>query len=273
VDDALLPIGMFSRASALSIQTLRAYHEAGILVPARVDPSTGYRSYTADQLADAAVILRLRGLDVPLARVAEVLERRDPEFTRVVLEEHRATMESRLDDMLRVVTELQSGTVDVTHTPVHVREEPGRHVLTVSARVSADDLWDWLWSAHGRLADAARDLGATVTGAPGASYAAEIGEDDVEEVDAFVTIAEPVRLRAVDDVRLGELPGCRVAALVHVGDLDGVLDTYRVLGAWVARHARHAGERVREHYLVGPRDVDDPDRHRTEIAWPVLPTE
>ena len=33
-----LPIGMFSRASSISIKALRAYHEAGILVPARVDP-------------------------------------------------------------------------------------------------------------------------------------------------------------------------------------------------------------------------------------------
>lgn len=40
VDDALLAIGMFSRASSLSIKTLRAYHEAGILVPASVDRST-----------------------------------------------------------------------------------------------------------------------------------------------------------------------------------------------------------------------------------------
>src|ERR1043165_9819655 len=34
VNQGLLPIGLFSRASQLSIKTLRAYHEAGILVPA-----------------------------------------------------------------------------------------------------------------------------------------------------------------------------------------------------------------------------------------------
>jgi DNA-binding transcriptional MerR regulator/effector-binding domain-containing protein len=270
VGDALLPIGMFSRASSLSVKTLRAYHEAGILVPAQVDPATGYRSYTADQLADAAVILRLRALDVPLARVAEVLSRRDPDVTRSVLTEHRATMEARLDDLVRVVDELQSGTADVSHTPVHVRDEPGRHTLTVSGRVAAADLWDWLASAHTRLAAAAAAFGATTIGAPGATYPPEIGEDDVEEVEAFVPIDAPVVVGRVDDVHLGELAACRVAALVHVGDLDAILDTYRTLGAWVARNEQHAGARVREHYLVGPLDVDDPARHRTEIAWPVL---
>ncbi|MCC6438908.1 MAG: MerR family DNA-binding transcriptional regulator [Acidimicrobiales bacterium] len=59
-----MPIGMFSRASSLSIKALRAYHEQALLVPASVDPRTGYRAYTVAQLADAAIIVRLRALDV-----------------------------------------------------------------------------------------------------------------------------------------------------------------------------------------------------------------
>src|SRR3954451_4496069 len=109
---------MFSRASSLSIKTLRAYHESGILVPARVDPQSGYRSYTVDQLADAAVIVRLRALDVSLPQVDAVLRHRDPAFTRQVLAEHQRTMQTRFDDMERILGELQSGSVDVTHTPV-----------------------------------------------------------------------------------------------------------------------------------------------------------
>ena len=50
VNDGLMAIGTFSRASMLSVKALRAYHEAGILVPARIDPATGYRSYHATQL-------------------------------------------------------------------------------------------------------------------------------------------------------------------------------------------------------------------------------
>ena len=74
MSDDLLRIGPFSRASWLSIKTLRAYHEAGLLVPAVVDPTSGYRSYTAAQLTDAVIIRRLRELDVPLAAVRQVLD-------------------------------------------------------------------------------------------------------------------------------------------------------------------------------------------------------
>jgi hypothetical protein len=51
--NALLRIGDFSRASSLSVKALRAYHEAGLLVPADVDPRSGYRSYSVAQLTDA----------------------------------------------------------------------------------------------------------------------------------------------------------------------------------------------------------------------------
>src|SRR3954470_14122758 len=115
VDDPLLPIGMFSRASSLSIKALRSYHDAGILVPARVDPQTGYRSYTVDQLADAAVVVRLRSLDLPLDQVRQVLHGRDPELTRRILADHRIAMEARLAVTERIVAELQSGMAPSTN--------------------------------------------------------------------------------------------------------------------------------------------------------------
>ena len=94
-DPPMLRIGPFSRASSLSIKALRFYHETGLLVPAVVDPETGYRSYSPAQLIDAAVIHRLRDLDVPLDSIREVLTARDPAVTQKVLAEHAAQIEAR----------------------------------------------------------------------------------------------------------------------------------------------------------------------------------
>jgi len=38
-------IGEVARASGLSVSALRFYDGAGVLVPAEVDPATGYRRY------------------------------------------------------------------------------------------------------------------------------------------------------------------------------------------------------------------------------------
>src|SRR3954452_25595967 len=135
---------MFSRASSLSIKSLRAHHESGLLVPASVDPRTGYRDYTVDQLAAAAFIVRLRALDMPLAEVREVLEARDPDFTRKILQRHQEGMEDRLAQTARIIAELQSGPAPATHTPVHVRTEAARHTLRVRATVDATTFAVWI---------------------------------------------------------------------------------------------------------------------------------
>ena len=55
-----MTIGDFAALTHLSIRTLRHYHQAGVLEPAEVDPSSGYRRYTHEQIATARVIHRLR---------------------------------------------------------------------------------------------------------------------------------------------------------------------------------------------------------------------
>jgi DNA-binding transcriptional MerR regulator len=68
-----LTIGEFGRRCGLSVRALRLYDVSGLLPPAEVDPVSGYRRYTPDQLDRARRISLLRQLDMPLAVVAEVL--------------------------------------------------------------------------------------------------------------------------------------------------------------------------------------------------------
>lgn len=47
-DDEAMTIGRFARLTGLSIGTLRHYDEVGLLLPASVDPVSGYRRYRRD---------------------------------------------------------------------------------------------------------------------------------------------------------------------------------------------------------------------------------
>jgi DNA-binding transcriptional MerR regulator len=269
-DPGLLPIGAFSRASSLSIKMLRAYHEAGILVPAQVDRFTGYRSYTVDQLADAAIIRRLRALDLPLDRVRDVLHARDPELTRRILASHQQAMQARLEETERIVAELQSGVAPVTHTPVYVRHEDACHTLRIAALVTEEQFPTWLGWAAERLAAFIGAAEIEPSGPAGALYTPEKLDDDQENLELFVPVAEPPYIPTAErDLSIGEVPAATVAVLVHVGDYDSMGDTYRTLGAWIGRHAEPSGERIREWYVVGPEDTPNPAQYRTEIAWPI----
>lgn len=65
----LLSIGELAAASGLSPKALRLYASSGLLVPRRIDPFTGYRSYGGDQVERARLIAALRGLGMGLARI------------------------------------------------------------------------------------------------------------------------------------------------------------------------------------------------------------
>ncbi|HYB88015.1 MAG TPA: protein phosphatase 2C domain-containing protein [Streptosporangiaceae bacterium] len=77
--DELLAIGEFSARSGLSAKMLRSYAAAGLLVPAAVDPWSGYRYYSPGQLAEARLILLLRQADVPLSEIAAFLQDPGPD--------------------------------------------------------------------------------------------------------------------------------------------------------------------------------------------------
>lgn len=280
-DDPLMPIGVFSTASMVSIKALRRYHEQGLLVPAAIDPTTGYRSYRVSQLVDAQAIKRLRDLDLPLRAVAEIVRARDPEVTRRLITDHEQVMRERLGDLTRLVDELQEAiTRPALQTPAHVRQEPDRHVLAISELVADpghDSYADMLGRAFSRLWTALQRLGAAPTGPAGALYPPKFdGHDEV--ITAFMPIAAPVVL---DDETLAAgvvnqwLPGTTCAVLTHRGAYRTMFETYRQIGAWVVTNAVPADRPVRELYVVSIDETTGEllpdDELRTEIAWPIEP--
>ncbi|MFF0227564.1 MerR family transcriptional regulator [Streptomyces sp. NPDC004629] len=68
----MLTIGAFAKASRLSPKALRLYDELDLLRPARVDPDTGYRYYSVEQLEQARLVAWLRRLGMPLAGIRAV---------------------------------------------------------------------------------------------------------------------------------------------------------------------------------------------------------
>ena len=66
---AFMTIGEFGERTRLSPKALRLYEQLGLVVPAEVDPGSGYRYYSPGQLADAQAIDALRQAGVPLADI------------------------------------------------------------------------------------------------------------------------------------------------------------------------------------------------------------
>ena len=110
MDSPELSIGQFARASGLTAKALRHYDAVGLLAPAFVDPASGYRRYSADQVDTARLIRRLRGLDLPVAEVRRLLDlyAADPGAMTDALVAHRRRLVAR-------VTRMQGQIHDLDH--------------------------------------------------------------------------------------------------------------------------------------------------------------
>ncbi|MFE7035946.1 MerR family transcriptional regulator [Streptomyces sp. NPDC057621] len=94
-------IGEMARDGELSVSALRFYDRAGVLVPAWVDPVSGYRWYEPEQLPEARLLARLRRAGMPLADIRLVLAGwagADTELVRGLLEAHLRRLELGLSD-------------------------------------------------------------------------------------------------------------------------------------------------------------------------------
>jgi len=98
-------VGDFSRATHLSVKTLRHYHQVGLLQPATVNPDTGYRYYSAHQIATAQVIRRLRDLEMPVADVKAVLAAPDAPARNALIAAHLNRLEASFLETVRRYSE------------------------------------------------------------------------------------------------------------------------------------------------------------------------
>jgi effector-binding domain-containing protein len=76
--------------------------------------------------------------------------------------------------------------------------------------------------------------------------------------------------RAVGRVERLVVPPAELAIMLHRGSLANADLTYGELGAHVMRHEISVDGPVREHYLTGFHDTDDPGHWETEIGWPIF---
>ena len=90
----------------LSVKTLRRYHEDGLLEPDQVDPHSGYRYYSTDQVPTAQVIRRFRDLDMPVREIARLLAA-DVDERATLITDHLARLEQRLAATTEAVGALQ----------------------------------------------------------------------------------------------------------------------------------------------------------------------
>jgi DNA-binding transcriptional MerR regulator len=226
--DDLLTIGAFAARARLSAKALRLYDRLGLLAPAYVDELTGYRYYRSDQVERARLVALLRQLDMPLARVAEIVEAvgTDGALAAERLAAYWAGAEERLASQRALVGYLRGRltgrdpNMDATHGTdgtnssdgtdgtdgtsagagafgtfvVETVDTAAQVVLTQARHLLVDELPAWIGASLGRLEEGAAACGGTA-GAPFVVYHSEVSLESDGPAESCVPVADPEAAR------------------------------------------------------------------------------
>ncbi|MEV6840814.1 MerR family transcriptional regulator [Streptomyces sp. NPDC051133] len=199
VHEELLTIGAFAARARLSAKALRLYDRLGLLAPAHVDEVTGYRYYRADQAERARLVALLRQLDMPLARIAEVVGAEGGEGAER-LAAYWADVEARVAGQRTLAAYLRgrlSGRSSEMYEQfvIETVDVPAQVVITESRHTLADELPAWIGASLERLEAAARGCGG-VTGAPFVIYYSEVSMESDGPAESCVPVADEAAARA-----------------------------------------------------------------------------
>lgn len=175
----MLTISDFSEMCYLSPQTLRYYHAQGLLVPADVDPQTGYRSYTFEQVEQA--LLREHAAEVAVQR----------QLQDEAISDARELVTARPEVRLRQVPEVTG----VSKLVLDASAGPDRYDWTVVEAV--------LGRAVDELVKTVESCGAVVSGAPWRSWARLTQEQQQGDGGLSWLVTVPVE---VDPQAIAALP-------------------------------------------------------------------
>ncbi|HEY4224521.1 MAG TPA: MerR family transcriptional regulator [Pseudolysinimonas sp.] len=266
-----LSIGDFSRATQLSVKTLRNYHESGLLEPLEVDPQSGYRRYGLQQIPIAQVIRRFRGLDMPLGEIRAVLNAPDVDTRNELIATHLRRLErdlARTQDAVVSLRNLLEGPVDtrgITHRAVQLTR-----AAAISDVIDMADAARWHQGALGELYATLSSQDIKPESAAGGIFSNELFADERGAATVFVPCASGVT--PMGRVRVMTIPAVEIATTVHPGPHEGVDRAYGALATYVTQHALAVAGPIREYYLVDRHDTADSSAWRTEIGWPIFAT-
>jgi effector-binding domain-containing protein len=223
----MFTIGDFARHGRVSVRMLCHYDATGLLRPAHVDPASGYRHYTAAQLARAE-------LETAMAAAAARLVQVEARLRAIESEGHMPANDVVVKNVPAVRV------VELTATAASFRPEDIGPVI--------GPLYDELF----RLLDAA---GITPTG-PGVAYYEDAPEGEGRiSVHAAVEVSAPAQ---DGDFRVHDLPSLGEAAtIVHHGSMDAVVPAAQALAHWIDAHGYRSAGYPREVNLECPENRDD----------------
>lgn len=268
----MFKIGEFSKLMQVSVRMLRHYDEAGLLKPAKTDPVTGYRYYSAEQIPRMRRILFLRDTGFGVAEMKPVLDGWNDDAVARLLEEKKRAVTAEIANLENRAVKIDMGLRDLAenrlglHADVSIKSVSSYPVLSLR-RVIPD------YYAEGRLW---KELSAfavanaiPVSGKTFSIYHdSDCRERDVD-VELCAIVPELRQNQGSFTFRRTEPVEIMASGMV-IGPFENIAGAFLSLAGWLARHEQYRMEDTsRQIVHRGPWNEPNPAGFLTEMQIPL----
>ena len=270
-------IGEFSKIAQVSGRLLRYYDEIGLLTPEYIDPQSGYRYYTAEQLPRLNRILALKDLGFTLDQVANLLsDQVTPDEIRGMLAMKKAQIEQSVrEEVARLQhVELRLAQIEregqLWDREIVLKRVPTAPFLSVRVGNLTEQLFGDL------LTDIRRSLPSGGQPPAFGHFAAimhsAVFESQDMDIELGFLVADPdcapLTLSSGNSLTVRELAGVDTMASIVAQGWDESLTAYNALGTWIETNAFQPAGPVREIFFT----LQDPEQMANnvlEVQFPV----
>lgn len=253
---------------------LRHYDELGLLHPAAVDETTGYRYYSEEQLRSAAEIHFCRSMGLGIAGTADYLSAADDGARLRILAGRRAELRAQLTQNRQYLCALENEEKRLRKEgksmigPIAYKTMP-RHFAACVRRVIPSYMHEGaLWRD---MMQETAPLGVRMEGHSMAFFHdAEYRESDV---DVEVRMAVDRIYPDTEHVRFCEIPAFDYVSVMMYGGYEQSAAANAALAGWIRENRRTFAGAMFNIYHVSPAQTQNPDELVTEVCIPVRAAE
>gem|GEM_PF-1865994 len=252
------------------MRMLRYYQGHGLIEPDYVNESSGRRFYRAEQVKEAALVMRLRAAGFSVRSIAQVLPVvDDPAHIAVVLARHHADLAAKSAAVHQELANLDRLRAYLKGHPemseVKIETLPSLKLATVRRVIDSYDAEGELWN---ELMDLLRHSDAVLpaSGLSGATFHDSDYRDSGMDIEVWVEVTES--FEPPQGLGFSEQPECEIVSATLRGDYSQVPAVTQEIGKFIAERNVETGPMFNI-YHVGPAQNPDPTSWVTQLCFPL----
>ncbi len=270
----MLSIGEFSNICKVSAKTLRYYAEIGLLLPAEINPETGYRYYSVEQLETMLFINRLKDYGFSLDEIKFILNskesqdeqlynalgRKKKEIGRQLLAYEKIL--EQLDEDISTLRQGKSIMSYLDSIDIQLTEVPAMYLLSVRKMVPECNFPQEYQNCFGQLFRKTAFSQLTMSAPPMVLF----HSDEFSPFGLDTEFAIPVKeyAKGTRDFH----PGLCLKTVLH-GSYSGLSSVYTKQREYAETNGYKSSNALYEVYVTDPSQVENEDELITEIYYPV----